>query len=284
MFQFQPRNFPPASGPWVSIAGAGPGDPELLTVKALDRIRSADGIVYDALISAEVRALFPPGAALFAMGKRAGDSASATQTEINRLLLECAREGMRVVRLKGGDPFIFGRGGEEALFLAAHGIPFEIIPAVSAINGAAAAAGIPLTHRGLSQSCTVLNGHEGHRDEIAWPSLVALGGTWVFLMAKHGAQPIARALLHHGAAPDLFLALVEEATLPTQAVRIVTLAQAGEGLCLPQTAGPGLLLVGPSVEFALELAAAANNLESYGNALPDFPEFGGEESLDCRGR
>ena len=266
---------------FVTVAGAGPGDPELLTVKALRRIETAQAIVCDALISEGIRALFPRDCRLFDMGKRAGEAASAHQGEINRLLLELAREGLRVLRLKGGDPFIFGRGGEEALFLAAHQIPYEIIPAVSSVNGAAASVGIPLTHRGLSRSCAILQGYQPQGAGINWSALVAQGGTWVFLMAKEGVRAIARNLLNYGADPGLFLALVENATLPSQTVGIATLADAAEGGCTPRTNGPGIVLVGPTVECALELSSLLTGLPNDGATLSDFPEVGREKSLDC---
>ena len=175
----------------VTLAGAGPGEAGLLTLKTLERIRAADAIVHDALVSEEIRALFPPEAQHFAVGKRSGDPRSSSQEQINALLARLALAGLAVLRLKGGDPYIFGRGGEEALYLQSRGIPVELLPAVSAVNGAAAAAGVPLTHRGVSRSFTVLAGERHLLDETDWPALVALGGTWVFLMAKASTEEIA---------------------------------------------------------------------------------------------
>jgi uroporphyrin-III C-methyltransferase len=238
----------------VALVGAGPGDPELLTLRALRRIAEADAIVHDALVSDAIRALFPPGCAVYDVGKRAGSAASTPQDEINRLLLRLSRQGLCVVRLKGGDPLLFARGGEEALALRAAGIACEVVPGISAAHGASAAAGIPLTHRGLSRSCTLLDGHGPHLDSIDWPALVALGGTWAFFMAARSTQEIAARLLAHGADPALPLALVQGATLPAQRVAVRPLAAvAREGLPVWSDA-PGLVLVGPTVELAGELA------------------------------
>ena len=240
----------------VTLAGAGPGDPELLTLKARRRLAQADAIVHDALVSEGIRALFPPRARVFDVGKRAGRADSTPQAEIDALLLRLARAGLRVVRLKGGDPFVFGRGGEEALALRAAGIACEVVPGVSAAQGAAAGAGIPLTQRGLSRSCTLLSGHGPHLDAVDWTALVALGGTWVFFMAAQHTQEIARRLLAHGAAPDLPLALVEGATLPGQRVTVRTLAEVARAGLVPAAPLPGLVLVGPTVALGETLGAA----------------------------
>lgn len=238
----------------VYLAGAGPGDPELLTVKALRLVRTAPAVVYDALISPEIKALFAPGALRFDVGKRSGRRDSMEQEQISRLLVRLAREGHEVLRLKGGDPFVFGRGGEEALALAAAGISFEVVPGISAAQGAGAALGIPLTHRGLSGSCTFLNGHGPTLDRIDWPALVALGGTWIFYMGKASLGAIADNLLRHGADPALGLAVVESATLPAQAHALMRLGDAPFWRPEVLGDGPALVMVGPSVELALDLA------------------------------
>jgi uroporphyrin-III C-methyltransferase len=256
----------------VSIAGAGPGDPELLTVKALRLIRTAPAIVYDALISEEIKALFQAEALLFDVGKRAGHPDATPQEQINRLLVRLARGGLDVLRLKGGDPLVFARGGEEGLHLAAHGIPFEFVPGVTAMSGAAAGAGIPLTHRGLSHGCTLLNGHGPYLDTIDWRALVALGGTWVFLMGKKSAAEIAARLLRHGAEPALPLALVESATLPEQQVTVVPLEEAAARPPLHLSDGPGLVIVGPTVELIAELCSAFPESYCDAAALSPLPQ------------
>jgi uroporphyrin-III C-methyltransferase len=246
----------------VSIVGAGPGDPELLTLKGARLLAEADAIVCDE----GVKACFPPGCAVFDVGKRAGGGASNPQAEINALLVRLASQGLHVVRLKGGDPTIFGRGGEEALHLAAHGIPCEVIPGVSAMNAASAAAGIPLTHRGLSGGLTVLGGHAPHLERIDWEALVRQGGTWVFYMAKATVGIIAARLLARGADPALHLALIESAGLPAQSVRVQTLAEASR-LALPALGdGPGLVIVGPTVALHFDLHPARSELNV--DALP----------------
>lgn len=264
----------------VSIAGAGPGHPDLLTVQTLRRLQSAPAIVYDALVSAEIVALFPPAAELYDVGKRAGRADSTSQDDINRLLVRLARQGLGVLRLKGGDPFIFGRGGEEALYLEAHGVPFEVLPGVSALNGAAAAAGIPLTHRGLSQSCTVLNGYGPTLDAVDWAALVALGGTWVFFMGKRSLEDVARRLLQHGAEPKLTLALIESATLPDQRVSLLSLGEAAAGRAPCPGDGPALVMVGPSAELAYRLRNSFTEVSVDVTALSGLPEIGGENGSD----
>ncbi|MCZ6558181.1 MAG: uroporphyrinogen-III C-methyltransferase [SAR324 cluster bacterium] len=263
----------------VTIAGAGPGDAELLTVKVLRLIRSAQAIVHDALISDEIRALFPPEARLYDVGKRGGRAASARQEDINQLLVELAREGLEVLRLKGGDPFVFGRGAEEALYLQAHGIPWEAVPGVSAANGVGAA-GIPLTHRGLSASVTFLNGFAPYLDDVDWRALVALGGTWVFYMGRRSVAEIARRLLAHGAAPALQLALIESATLPEQAVTLLPLPEVARGAMSGDAARPGLVVVGPVVELAHTLSSSFTEFAVDVSTLPSLSEITGKSRPD----
>jgi uroporphyrin-III C-methyltransferase len=269
-----PANSAPSGLGSVSLVGAGPGDPELLTLKALDRIRAAQAIVHDALIPDAILALCPAGCARHDVGKRKNNDRSADQEQINALLVRLARQGLRVVRLKGGDPFVFGRGGEEVIALEAEGIPCEVIPAVSALNGSGAAALIPLTHRGVSHAFTVLEGHEAGLARIPWAALVDLGGTWVFYMAKTTVPAIARNLLAHGAAADLALAVIENATLPNQTVtRLPLHAAANEGYA-PLTPGPGIVIVGRTVDVLLHSNAALHTLTNHGFPLSVVPQLG----------
>jgi uroporphyrin-III C-methyltransferase len=175
----------------VYLVGAGPGDPSLLTLRAAELIGSAGAIVHDRLVDAGVLALASPEAVLYDVGKRPGRP--GRQEEIDELLVELAGRHERVVRLKGGDPFVFGRGGEEALALSRAGVPFEVVPGVSSVNGALAYAGIPLTHRGLAASFTVVTGHDASEEPAAgdgsveaspvdWEALSRVGGTLVVLM------------------------------------------------------------------------------------------------------
>ncbi|WP_429081444.1 uroporphyrinogen-III C-methyltransferase [Aeromonas bivalvium] len=192
----------------ISLVGAGPGPLELLTLRALRRIEAAEAVVYDRLVGAEILARIPVGAARFDVGKRCGEP-SPSQQEINALLLALARTGKRVVRLKGGDPLIFGRGGEEALHLARHGFEAELVPGITAALGCAASSAIPLTLRGLARSVTLLTGHlQGGEQFGGWGALVAAGHTLVCYMGLEQAARIEAGLRGAGADAALPVALI----------------------------------------------------------------------------
>jgi uroporphyrin-III C-methyltransferase len=262
---------PPRARGRVSLVGAGPGDPELLTVKALARIREADAIVHDALVSDAIRALFPARAHVIDAGKRGGSVESSSQAAIQELLVDLAQAGLHVVRLKGGDPLIFGRGGEEARWLERHGIAWEIVPGISAANGAAASALLPLTHRALSRSCTMIEAHDAGLHRVPWRALVDLGGTWVFFMGKGATQEIAQSLIIHGADADLPLAVVENATLLNQTVFVATLTAVAQAGYAARTAGPGLVIVGPTLELFHELDTLVSEANAHDRPLSDLP-------------
>ena len=257
----------------VFIAGAGPGDPELLTLKVFQKIQAADAIAYDSLVGSGIVELFPSHAELFCVGKRSGEACSTDQDSIHFLLLRLAREGKTVLRLKGGDPFVFGRGGEEVAFLRSRGIAVEVIPAVSSVNAAAAGAGIPLTQRGMSRSFTVLEGHRRHLDRIDWAALAAQRGTWVFLMAKATVSLIAQRLLEQGAERELPVAVVENASLPQQTVTLLTLGTAAEDGYPARSAGPGLMIVGPTVALAREFGSLTTQPGLDGFSISDLSRF-----------
>ena len=253
----------------VHIVGAGPGDPELLTIKGRRLLESADVIVHDRLISAELLDLIPPGPLRICVGK-AGGGPSTPQAEITELLIRLGRAGHTVVRLKGGDPFVFGRGGEEALALRAAGIPFEIVPGVSSGMAGPAYAGIPVTHRGLARSVAFVTGNEdpsADRPPIDWAALAGID-TLVVFMAGRTARRTATALLRAGRAATSKAAVIVDASLPTQEVRstdLGSLARHGAG----RTYGrPVLLVVGPVVELAAELSWFG---EVAGPAEPALP-------------
>ncbi|GHE19799.1 uroporphyrinogen-III C-methyltransferase [Halomonas urumqiensis] len=231
-------------GGHVSLVGAGPGDPELLTLKALKRLQSAEVILHDRLVSQEILALANPQAALYYVGKARADH-SVPQDEINQALVAWSRSGKRVVRLKGGDPFIFGRGGEELQALVAEGIAVEVIPGITAASGCSAYAGIPLTHRDHAQSVRFITGHlKNGSAELDWPALASPGQTLVFYMGLHGLPTICRELVAHGLPADTPVALVEQGTTARQRVHLGTLDDlAGrlEGLTLRP---PTLIIVG----------------------------------------
>lgn len=234
----------------VWLAGAGPGDPGLLTLHAAHALATADVILHDALIPPAILDL-TAAPHLEPVGKRAGRP-GASQLRINQRLIVLARRGLRVLRLKGGDPMIFGRGAEEAMALLAAGIPFRIIPGISAGIAGAGAAGIPLTHRGIARSVTFVTGHDCHgRMPIAldFAALSRGAQVLVFYMALRQATPIATALMAAGRPRDEPVAFLADATTERQRVTIATLATAGTvAAALPRTS-PTLIVVGPVVAF-----------------------------------
>jgi uroporphyrin-III C-methyltransferase len=230
----------------VSLIGAGPGHPDLLTLRGLRALEQAEVVLYDALLDPGFTALFKAGALAIPAGKRCG-GLGTTQAEIHELLLEHAWAGRRVARLKGGDPLLFGRGGEEAQFLEASGIPFELIPGVSSLQGAAAAAGIPLTHRGVSREIRALEGHHLLQAGTDWPELARSKATLAIFMGTRTLKAVARHLLDHGADPALPVALVECASWPGQRATVSSLRLAAEGHLCPLTEGPGLVFMGAAI-------------------------------------
>jgi uroporphyrin-III C-methyltransferase / precorrin-2 dehydrogenase / sirohydrochlorin ferrochelatase len=229
----------------VVLVGAGPGDPGLLTLRALRALQNADVILYDRLVSAEVLDLARRDAERINVGKTAG-SAQISQDEINALLVQLAQQGKRVCRLKGGDPFIFGRGGEELEALAAAGVRFEVVPGVTAAAGCAAYAGIPLTHRDHAQSLVFVTGHvkaEGD-DALDWDQLARPAQTVVFYMGLSHLEQILRRLREHGAPESRAAAVVEQGTRATQRVVTGTLADLARKANEEQVQSPALLIVG----------------------------------------
>src|SRR5262245_51213497 len=210
----------------VSLVGAGPGDPGLLTRRGEELLRTADVVVYDRLANPVLLALAPASAERVFVGKAPG-AAELSQEQICALLVEQGRRGRRVVRLKGGDPFVFGRGGEEAEALAAAGVAFEVVPGVTSAVAAPAYAGIPVTHRGLATHVTVVTGHEDPakgRSDVDWEALARAGGTLVVLMGAGRFDEIAGRLIDGGRAPDTPVAGVHAGTLAQQHTVRTTLA------------------------------------------------------------
>jgi uroporphyrin-III C-methyltransferase len=235
----------------VYLVGAGPGDPGLITVKGLALLRAADVIVHDRLIPHGLLAEARPDAEIIDAGKAQHDH-RIPQPEINRLLVEKAQAGAQVVRLKGGDPFVFGRGGEEALFCAAAGIPFEVVPGVSSAIAGPAYAGIPVTDRDLASAFTVFTGHEhpGKAEsavDYAAIAAAARAGTVVFLMGVTYIDAIVHALLTAGVAADRPAACVERATLPDQRVLVGTVATIAGLAHRAGVASPALFVIGEVV-------------------------------------
>lgn len=235
----------------VALIGAGPGDPELLTVKAVRLLQAAEVVVYDRLVSNAILALIPRGASRIFAGKIARKH-HMPQSEINGLLVTLARSGRRVVRLKGGDPFMFGRGGEEVLHLAANGIPFEVVPGITSASGCTTAAGIPLTHRGLSHGVRCVTGHtlDDGTPDLNWASLADPDTTLVVYMGRINARLIAENLIRHGLSPDTPVAIIVNGTRPDQRTLITTLSSlAAEAKCL-DAAAPTLIVIGQVVSLA----------------------------------
>ena len=230
----------------VALVGAGPGDPGLLTLRALRVMQNADVVVYDRLVSDEVLELVRRDAERIYVGKEAGKP-YVSQEEINQLLVDLALQGKRVCRLKGGDPFVFGRGGEELEKLAERGIRFEVVPGISAAVGCAAYAGIPLTHRHYAQVLTFTTGHS--KNEVAhapvdWAALARPGQTAVFYMGLNGLPNIVEQLQAHGLVANHPAAVIEQGTRPSQRVISGTLATLVQQVAAAQVKSPALLIVG----------------------------------------
>ena len=245
------KNFPDFAPGWVWLTGAGPGDPGLLTLHALNGLKQADVVVYDALVGRAILDLARPEARLEYAGKRGGKP-SPKQTDISRRLVAYAREGQRVLRLKGGDPFIFGRGGEEALALVAAGVPFRIIPGISAGVGGLAYAGIPATHRDTNSAVTFLTGHEAGgaaTDNVDWAGIAKGSPVIVIYMALKHLAVITEQLMDHGRVPSEPVAIVSKATLPEQRVLETTLGAAAADVAASGIEPPSLVVVGQVVRL-----------------------------------
>jgi uroporphyrin-III C-methyltransferase len=254
-------HLPEFAGGSVWLVGAGPGDPGLLSALALHALDHADAVVYDALVDRRILALARPGAALEYAGKRGGRP-SPRQPDISARLVDLAREGRRVLRLKGGDPCVFGRGGEEALALAEAGVPFRIVPGITAGIGGLAYAGIPVTFREIASAVTFLTGHD--RDgtvpkEIDWAAIARGSPVIVLYMGLNHLERIAARLIAAGRAPGEPVAIISKATTPNQRVVIASLAEAAARAKAARIEAPTIIVIGEVVRLhaALDWLAVA---------------------------
>lgn len=238
----------------VFLVGAGPGDPELLTVKALRIIQQADTVVYDRLVSDEILQLIPAGTTLVHVGKTTNQH-TLCQDEICSLLVKLGLKGQLTVRLKGGDPFIFGRGGEEALALARASVPFEVVPGITAAQACSAYAGIPLTHRGLAQGVQFITGHRKDNETLMLDSslLADDNQTLVFYMGLANVHLITRELQNAGRSSDTPVAVIEHGTTNQQRLINTTIGQLESVIAGNEIKSPTLLIVGEVVTLAAEL-------------------------------
>ena len=243
----------------VYLVGAGPGDPDLLTFKALRLIQQADVVLYDRLVSKGVMELVRRDSELIYVGKKGGSNKSTKQVDINDQLVELAKSGKRVCRLKGGDPFIFGRGGEEIESLSENGIPFQVVPGITAASGCSSYAGIPLTHRDYSQSCRFVTAHlKNGTTNLPWEEFIIDQQTIVFYMALSGASYICEKLMEHGMDKDMPIAIIEKGTMPEQKVYISSLTELPDLLEKEDIQAPTLMIVG-------EVVKLNEKLNWYGN-------------------
>lgn len=269
----EPLQFSPdediAAGPGhVTLVGAGPGDPELLTVKAANALRNATLVLYDNLVSKAVLELVPASADRVYVGKISGHH-SLSQTGIIELMVRLAKGGRRLVRLKGGDPYVFGRGGEEAQGLVEAGIPFDVIPGISAAQGAAAASGIPLTHRDHAEALVLATGHlrgegDARTPELDWAQLARPRQTVVIYMGVATLPMISAQLQAHGLAGDTPAAIIERATLPGQRTVVGTLATLPDIARRYDVRAPALIMIGTVVSLHAQLAAPAAAVAGWG--------------------
>jgi len=237
----------------VYLVGGGPGDPDLLTFKALRLMQQADVILYDRLVSDGVMELVRRDAELIYVGKER-DNHAVPQGDINQLLVDLAKQGRRVCRIKGGDPFIFGRGGEEIETLAENNVPFQVVPGITAASGCSAYSGIPLTHRDYSQSCRFVTGHlkDGSMN-LPWNELAVEQQTIVFYMALVGARHLSEQLISHGMRGDMPVALIEKGTTPDHQVYVTTLAELPDLVENTTIHAPTLIIVGEVVKLREKL-------------------------------
>lgn len=249
---------PIKQGGHVALVGAGPGDPDLLTLRAVRLLERAEVVIFDQLVSSAVLDFVPASAERIDAGKRRNNH-TMQQEDINALLVRLGLEGKNVVRLKGGDPFIFGRGGEELQALAEAGVSFEVVPGITAASGVSCYAGIPLTHRNHAQKCVFVTGHlKAGAGELDWSDLVKPHQTVVIFMGLSELSGICDKLIQHGAPTDKPVAVIQKGTTPDQVVITGTLNSIAEQVAAAQLVSPCLIIVGEVVTLQRELAWFGN--------------------------
>lgn len=262
----------------VYLVGGGPGDPDLLTIKALRVMQTADVIVYDYLITDEILTLCRTDAEYISVGKKAGNH-TLPQDQINQLLVDLANQGKVVCRLKGGDPYIYGRGGEEAQLLSKHNIPYQVVPGITAAAACSAAVGIPLTHRDYAQSLQFVTGHlkkstdANAQSDTNWQSLASTNQTLVIYMGIIQSPEIKHQLIKHGRAADTPVAIIEKGTRPDQRVVIGTLATLDELVQSHNIGSPALIIVGEVVNLYSELNGQDVNNQTNQDAQQELTKI-----------
>lgn len=256
----------------VYLVGAGPGDPELITLRGMRVLSAADAVVHDFMVHPALLAQARKDAQILCVGKHAGRH-TFEQDSINALLISLAREGKTVCRLKGGDPFVFGRGGEEALALAEAGIPFEVVPGVSSAVAVAASAGIPVTHRGLARAFHVITGHNPPEGQAPPPLPGPDEGTLVFLMGLKRLETITAQILDRDWPTETPAAVISQGTLPEQVTVVGTVSDIADKAAAQQLPSPAILIVGEVVSLRAKLAGLEDG--SPASAAPPAPQEGG---------
>lgn len=247
---------------FVSLVGAGPGDAELLTIKALRLLQQADVVVYDRLVSADILNLIPAGVSRISVGKEVGKHC-VPQEQINEIIVNLAKSGRNIVRLKGGDPYMFGRGGEEVLALKAHLIPFEVVPGITSASGCSAYSGIPLTHRGLSRRVQFITGHFNDNEplDLNWSSIADPTSTLVIYMGLSNLPLVVHSLIDAGLPASTPAAAVQNGTTPSQQRVITTLNQLNDAIQQQRMKAPVMIIIGEVVSLADELDWFQQELE-----------------------
>ncbi len=247
---------------FVSLVGAGPGDAELMTVKAVRLLQQADAVVYDRLVSAEILSLIPTGVSRISVGKEVGKHC-IPQEQINEIIINLAKSGRKIVRLKGGDPYMFGRGGEEILALRKHRINFEVVPGITAASGCSSYSGIPLTHRGMSRRVQFITGHFNNNEplNLNWQSIADPDSTIVIYMGLSNLPLAIHSLIDAGLPASTPAAAIQDGTTPSQQRLITTLDQLNDAIHQQRMKAPVMIIIGEVVSLAHELDWFQQSLE-----------------------